>query len=219
MKNFQSSVVIGIMCFFLSLGIAIQISSIKNESTVVAKEKTENQLRNQVIELNENYNKELKNLEKTQKDLESLRNSASKSNANAASWSDQLTKINNCLGYNDVKGKGVKIELESGNLLKILNALNNSGAEAISINGKRITLYSEIVNNGDICTLDGNELETPFIIEAIGSPAMYNAITMPDSYIDLLRKGGHSVKVESLDEITINKYDGIYNFNFAKNVN
>ena len=94
MKNLQSTIVIGIMCFFLSCGIAIQISSIKNESTVLAKQNTENELRNQVISLKEEYNKEYKKLEKVQKKLELLRDNASKSNTESENWSNEVSKPN-----------------------------------------------------------------------------------------------------------------------------
>ena len=218
MKNLQSTIVIGIMCFFLSCGIAIQISSIKNESTVLAKQNTENELRNQVISQKEEYNKEYKKLEKAQKRLEQLREIASKSNTEAENWSNELTKIDKLLGLTAVKGRGFEIELETGDLLLILNALNNAGAEAISINDKRIVFSSEISNEGDIVSLDGITLEAPYTIKVIGSETIYGAITMPESYMDKLKKNGYKVNVIEQDDIIINKYDGVYNFNFAKNI-
>lgn len=218
MKNLQSTIVIGIMCFFLSCGIAIQISSIKNESTVLAKQNTENELRDQVISQKEEYNKEYKKLEKTQKKLEQLREIASKSNTEAENWSKELTEIDKLLGLTAVKGRGFEIELETGDLLLILNALNNAGAEAISINDKRIVFSSEILNEGDIVSLDGVTLEAPYTIKVIGSETIYGAITMPESYMDKLKKNGYKVNVIEQNDITINKYEGVYNFNFAKNI-
>lgn len=218
MKNLQSTIVIGIMCFFLSCGIAIQISSIKNESTVLAKQNTENELRNQVISLKEEYNREYKKLEKTQKRLEQLRENVSSSNSETENWSKELTEIDKLLGLTAVKGNGLEIELETGDLLLILNALNNAGAEAISINDKRIVFSSEISNEGDIVTLDGVTLEAPYNIKVIGSKTIYGAITMPESYMDKLKKNGYKVSVTEQDNVTINKYEGVYNFNFAKNI-
>lgn len=218
MKNLQSTIVIGIMCFFLSCGIAIQISSIKNESTVLAKQNTENELRNKVISQKEDYNKEYKKLEKAQKRLEQLREIASKSNTESENWSNELNEIDKLLGLTAVKGSGFEIELETGDLLLILNALNNAGAEAISINDKRIVFSSEISNEGDIVSLDGVTLEAPYTIKVIGSKTIYGAITMPESYMDKLKKNGYKVNVSEQDNITINKYEGVYNFNFAKNI-
>ena len=218
MKNLQSSIVIGIMCFFLSCGIAIQVASIKNESTILAKQNTENKLRNEVISLKEEYNKEYKRLEQVQKTLESLRKNVSNSNVEAENLSKELVEINNFLGMSSVKGKGIVIQLEEGDLLLVLNALNNAGAEAISINDKRIVFSSEILNDGDIVSLDGITLEKPYTINVIGSDTIYGAITMPESYIDKLKQNGYKVSVEQQENIIINKYDGVYNFNFAKNI-
>lgn len=218
MKNVQSAIVLGIMCFMLSFGIAVQISSIKNDSTVVAKENTENHLRDEVLQLNEEYKKAYSKLEKRQKVLESLRQEASNSNDISANWSEDLGKINNFLGLTNVKGSGIIIKLDNGDLLQIINALNNAGAEAIAINEIRLAFNSEIVMDGDICSLDGNTLETPYNIKAIGSKTLKGAVSMPGSYIDILKRKGHDITITENDEIIIKKYDGIYNFNFAKNV-
>ena len=206
----------------LSFGIAVQISSIEKESTVVAKENTENHLRDEVLQLSEDYKKIYIKLEKRQKVLESLREEASDSNDFSKQWSEELVKINNSLGLTDVKGSGITIKLDngldSGDLLLIINALNNAGAEAIAINDFRLSGYSELVMDGDVCSLDGNVLETPYTVKAIGSQILKGAVFMPGSYIDKLQKDGHDITITESDEIFINKFGGIYKFNFAKNV-
>ena len=218
MKKIQGIMVIGIMCFLLSYGISVQIKSIKNDSTVIAKENAENELRDQVLELSDKYNKKYDELEKKQNKLDKLRENASNNSVLSESWSKNLSKINNYLGLTDVKGKGLIIEIETGDLLLVINALNNAGAEAISINDKRIIFNSEILNDGDIVQLDGIMLEKPYTIKAIGSSALYGAITMPESYIDKLKKSDFKVNIQQKDDIIIKKYEGIYNFNFAKNI-
>ena len=67
MKNFQSAIVMGIMCFLLSLGIAIQISSIEKESTILAIENTENELRDEVLKITDDYNRTYAKLVKSEK--------------------------------------------------------------------------------------------------------------------------------------------------------
>lgn len=218
MKNLQSSIVIGIMCFLLSFGIAVQIASIEKESTVLAVENTENKLRDEVLQLTNEYNRAYSKLQKNEKKLEKLRNGVSENNELTKSWSEELEKINNYLGLTTVKGNGIRIEIENGDLLHIINALNNAGAEAISINDNRITFFSEIKNDGDIVTLDNNILEEPMEIKAIGADSLLAAITMPGSYIDKFKVDGNDVTVESVKDIVINKYNGIYNLNFVQNL-
>lgn len=217
MNNIQSSIVIGIMCFLLTFGIVVQISSIEKESTVLAIENTENELRDEVLKLVDNYNKTYSKLEKSEKKLENLRKKVSEKNEITKEWSEQLVKINNYLGLTTVKGQGIIIEIENGDLIQILNALNNAGAEAISVNEKRVTFNTEIKNDGNIVILDGDILTEPFCIKAIGSNVLYGAITMPGSYISL-KNVNNNVNIKEESEIVIPKYTGIYNFNFAKNV-
>lgn len=217
MKNLQSSIVIGIMCFLLSFGIAVQIASIEKESTVLAVENTEKELRDEVLQIINDYNIAYSKLQKNEKKLDKLRNKVSENNEMTKSWSKELEKINNYLGLTNVKGHGVIIKIENGDLLHIINALNNAGAEAISINDNRITFYSEIENDGDIVTLDDNILEEPMEIKAIGADRLLAAITMKGSYLDDLKTRGHKFTIETFDDIIINKYNGIYNFNFLKN--
>lgn len=222
MKNMQSAIVIGIMCFLLTFGIVIQITSIKNESTVIAQENTEKELRDEVLKLTDQYNKAYSKLKKNEKKLEELRDNVSNASEQSKNWSEELNYINNCLGLTDLSGKGVKIQIKSENidLLLLLNALNNAGIDAIAINNNRITFNSEIKNDGDVISIDGNIINIPYEIKAIGGASLYKAITMPGSYIDNLKNATnikYEVNVTEEDDIFIEKYTGIYNFNYAKN--
>ncbi|MBP3597410.1 MAG: DUF881 domain-containing protein [Clostridia bacterium] len=218
MKNLQSSVVIGIMCFLLSFGIAVQIASIKNESTVIAVENTEKKLRDEVLQIINDYNRTYSKLQKSEKKLEKLRNKVSETNEITKNWSDELERVNKYLGLTNLKGHGVIIKIENADLMHIINALNNAGAEAISINGNRITFYSEIESDGDIVTLDDTILEEPMEIKAIGADRLLAAITMKGSYLDDLKTRGHKFTIETSEDIIINKYNGIYNLNFLENI-
>lgn len=217
MKNKQSSIVIGVMCFLLTMGIVIQVTSIKNESTVIAQENTENELRDEVLKLTDDYNKLYSKLEKNEDKLEKIRESVEKDNKLAGSWSEELEKIECCLGLSKLSGSGVTIELPEGDLLLVINALNNAGAEAISINNNRIVFGTKIKIDGDIVLINDQELSAPYIINAIGSDTVYGAITMPGSHIDLLKSKGINVEVKKSSNIEIPKYNGVYSFEFAKN--
>lgn len=223
MKDIQSAIVIGMMCFLLTIGIVIQVTSIKNESTVVAQENTEKELRDQVLKLTDEYNRTYSKLKKNEKKLEELRSKVSNANEQSKSWSNELYNINNCLGLTKLSGKGVTIKIKSENidLLLLLNGLNNAGCDAIAINDNRITFNSEIKNDGDVVSVDGNVLNIPYEIKAIGGDSLFKAITMPGSYIDNLKNSTnikYDVNVIEDDDIVIEKYNGIYNFNFMKNV-
>ena len=91
------------------------------------------------------------------------------------------------LGEIPAKGKGIIVQLEDNeydpnstnpneyivhesHVLSVINELKISGAEAISINGKRLKSNSYIRCNGPVITIDGKQYPAPFKIEAIGNP-------------------------------------------------
>lgn len=78
-------------------------------------------------------------------------------------------------------GPGVRIFLDDANaapddelgdadLRKLVNALWQSGAEAVAVNGHRIGPRTAIRSAGSAITVDYVSLSRPYVIEAIGSP-------------------------------------------------
>ena len=58
------SVVLGIMCFALALGICIQIRTVKNSNSTVSSNYEENNLRAEVLKYKEKYENQIKEIEK-----------------------------------------------------------------------------------------------------------------------------------------------------------
>ncbi len=112
----------------------------------------------------------------------------------------QLNRAKQIAGLNQVKGPGVEIMLNDsskkvenqaetalyivheGYLRKIVNALWNANAEAIAINGQRITTNSEIFCNGNNILINGQVLATPFVIDAVGDPQTLKALNFTFKY-------------------------------------
>ncbi len=51
---------------------------------------------------------------------------------------------------------------------EILNALWNGGAEAIAVNGQRVTTYTEVFCGGSFIQINGTRQMPPYLIETIG---------------------------------------------------
>jgi uncharacterized protein YlxW (UPF0749 family) len=64
----------------------------------------------------------------------------------------------------------VKQEVQDVDLQKLVNGLWESGAEAISINGERLTSLSAIREAGDAITVNFTSLHRPYVVSAIGNP-------------------------------------------------
>ncbi len=116
-------------------------------------------------------------------------------------------------------GNASKSIVHDADLLEIVNALNEAGSEAISINEQRIVNTTSIICSGNVIQINGEKVGSPFVIKAIGLTEKLNgALTMPNGYLDLMKKEGVQVNVEKLNNMVIPKYDGVYNFQYAENV-
>ncbi len=95
---------------------------------------------------------------------------------------DQLTRLGVSSGTAPVTGPGVEIVVDDGpegdsksvvldrDLQILVNGLWNAGAEAISINGQRLTTLSAIREASEAITVNYRSLQRPYTITAIGDP-------------------------------------------------
>ena len=170
-------------------------------------------------------------------ELEKLRETISSQDTDSADLSKQLEEYHTLLGLNEVTGQGLiitlkdassstiagKIRLENylvhdGDLLEVVNALKEAGSEAISINGQRIVGNTAITCAGNITLINDEKVGVPFEIKAIGlTEKLYGALTMPYGYLERMEEDGIQVEVKKSENITIPKYNGIYQFEYAQN--
>jgi uncharacterized protein YlxW (UPF0749 family) len=138
---------------------------------------------------------------------------------------EEIERVKAIAGYTNVRGQGVLIKLADnesntqGNInydlvhdvdvAMIINDLINSGAEAISINGKRILSKTEIVCVGPLIKINGESVGAPFIIKAIGNKDLLSAaINAPNTYAYNLRTNyGLQIETMKSDFILIPKYN------------
>ena len=235
-KNLKISLILGIMCFFLTFGIAVQINTVSKSTTTVGKTLVENELRDSVLRWKQKYENAYEKLEEKEKTLNSLREQVSNSDENHSGMNSKLARYNSLLGNTEVVGKGIVITVtdgdgsnlntiwasdyivHDGDLYEIVNSLKNAGAEAISINGQRIVSKSSITCAGNVVLINGEKVGVPYEIKAIGLPSMlYGAVTMPNGYIDWMINDGVKVDVKQIEKetIVIPKYEGIYKLEYA----
>lgn len=104
-------------------------------------------------------------------------------------------------------------------LLYLIKDLKNAGAEAISINGKRIIGTSSITCEGPVIMINNQYIVPPFVIKAIGDPdaLKYALTTQSDSkYRDMeIRKlqlslvKSSNIVINGIDEVTNMKYSKV----------
>lgn len=139
---------------------------------------------------------------------------------------DELYNLKIVSGYVSVRGNGIEVKIHDSekklkkgqnpnellihdiDILKVINDLKKSGAEAISINGERIVSSSEIKCSGPTITINGKTYGQPFVIKAIGDSDMLKAsLISPGTYANLLKKTyGIYIDVIEKNDIFINSY-------------
>ena len=235
-KNLKISLILGIMCFFLTFGIVVQINTVSKSTTTVGKTLVENELRDSVLRWKQNYESAYEKLEEKESTLDSLREQVSSTDENYGGLSTKLNNYNSLLGNKELIGKGVIITVKDGDgsglngswandyvvhdgdLYELVNALKNAGAEAISINDQRIVSKTAITCAGNVVLINGEKVGVPYVIKAIGLPSkLYGAVKMPGGYMELMINDGVNVSVEQIEKetIVIPKYNGIYKFQHA----
>lgn len=104
-------------------------------------------------------------------------------------------------------------------ILNILNELNRSGAEAITVNGQRLTNTSSISCSGYTIRINDQFFARPFEIKAIGdSKRMAASLVGPDGYGTLLKTYGIRFNLTISDDITLPNYTEEQNFQYLTNM-
>ena len=101
-------------------------------------------------------------------------------------------------------------------LLKVINELRAAGAEAISINGQRLTANSEIRCAGPTVSVNNVRSAPPFEIRAIGNTKdLEAAINMRGGVADTLKVWGISLRLEISDKVWIPAYKNAISYKYA----
>ncbi|SHJ56623.1 DUF881 domain-containing protein [Tepidibacter formicigenes] len=233
-KKIKQKSIIYLM-FFLGIIISIHMKSLNPNNTFVTLKsikEMENQINLERVEL-ENINKLI--LER-KSDIAKYELELNENGSISSILEKELKDIKTITGFEDVKGEGVIVELRDSerelgegedpndylvhdmDVLIIVNDLKVAGAEAISINGERVTALSEIKCSGPTITINGSTYGQPFVIKAIGNKKMLQAsIQAQNSHAYLLKEiYGIDVQLRLMDKIIIPKYYKKINLEYIK---
>lgn len=101
-------------------------------------------------------------------------------------------------------------------LLMVVNELKASGAEAISINGERITAMTEIRCAGTMILVNWNKISPPFEIRAIGNPDMLESgLMIRGGVVEMLKVWGVQVNVQKVSKVSVPAYNGKLKFEYS----
>jgi uncharacterized protein YlxW (UPF0749 family) len=106
--------------------------------------------------------------------------------------------------------------IHDADVLQVINELRANKAEAISINGQRLTGRSEIHCAGPTIIINGVRTAPPIIIKAIGDPELLEeAIMMKDGVASQLAPFGIEIKVKKEQVVNVPAYKGSLKLQYA----
>lgn len=142
-----------------------------------------------------------------------------------------LTEARRLAGLSEVTGPGVVLTLKpkqvggsvlysvrDEDLLLLVNELNAAGAEAVSINGERMTAISEIRAAGPYISINTRSTSMPYTVQAIGDMNTLKAAM--ELYGGVLYNLSEllEIQLETVENITIPAYSGPISMEYAREV-
>ncbi|HET7350711.1 MAG TPA: DUF881 domain-containing protein [Marmoricola sp.] len=132
----------------------------------------------------------------------------------------QIRALGTRAGTVPVEGPGVRVvandavgaasareKVLDSDLQRLVNGLWAAGAEAIAVNGHRLTNLSAIRVAGDAITVNNRSLRRPYVVEAIGNqdtlPARFAETTSGQAWLDLQREIGLRLRIETVDSMRL----------------
>lgn len=226
-------ITIGLACFILVLVMTMQFKIVNQTDITSIETMREAELKTELANWKDKYEETTQKYEETEQTIQEYKKQEQSNIESSELIEQELEQANTILGKTDVQGYGIVITIrdtaneEIGNvtsddLILIVNALKDAGAEAISINGERIINMSYIVDiimnyNDSFIKVNGQRIVTPYVIKAIGNQSyLESALVGNGGQVDSMQKLGYDITIEKQSRITIYQYSGDINTKYIE---
>lgn len=184
MRSHSTQLSLTILCFILGLLLMAQFRTQRMTSRALLTTSSAEQLAiiSSLVENNARLREEMEALEEQLSEYQQATGRAV-----LGPLVEELNKVKIINGLVEVSGSGVEVSIDGPigvlDVQDLINELRNVGAEALTINGERLTLYSVVASAEDgVITVNATQLSRPYILQAVGQPEIMETA--------LLRKGG-----------------------------
>jgi len=167
----------------LLFGLMVTIAGIRTAHNAPVSQTNHAQLVTQIKARSAKVDARRRQIEAVQADIGTLQAQYSQATAEGQSLSTQLSRLGVRVGSVPVHGPGLRIVVDDApdatssqqrvqdvDLQVLVNALWQAGAEAIAINGQRLTSRSAIREAGSAITVNFHSVDRPYVVSAIGNP-------------------------------------------------
>jgi len=227
---------VALVCIILGILIAVQFQTQKSISEAVPTRRVE-ELASMLQEAKAYQNALDQEEDRLQKQLTQISLGGQQGNNKVVK--EEIRQIKVLAGLTEVQGPGVTVILDDSqkapkpgedpnlyiihneDILKVVNELWAAGAEAMAVNGQRLTATSEITCAGPTISINQTRLAPPYVITVIGDPNTLNAaFHLRGGIFEALsyfaKQYGIQVKIEKKEKVVLPEYKGNGIFKYAK---
>jgi uncharacterized protein YlxW (UPF0749 family) len=214
------------MALILTIVMFVQFKTVKETDITAIETMRETELRTELSSWKSKYDEIVAKLEDTEEKISNYKEDIENNEENSQLLVQELDDTRAYLGYTDVEGEGICIvikdtdesQVQSSDLLSLVNELRLAGAEAISINDERIVSTTEIVNvDTRFIIINGKRIVGPFTIKAIGDKKyLDSAISIKGGYVDQIKAKELDIDYSTQDDLEILKYTGEMKLEYAE---
>ena len=184
MRSRSAQLLLTIICFILGLLLVAQFRTqrMTSDSLLAASSADQLVIISSLVENNNRLREEMETLEEQLNEYQQATGQTM-----LEPLVDELNKVRIMNGLVEVWGSGVEVAIDRSigvlDVQDLINELRNAGAEALTINGERLTLYSAITVAEDRgMTVNGAQLSRPYILQAIGDPETLETALLSYAY-------------------------------------
>lgn len=181
-------------------------------------------LRDEILRIQNENSTRFNELKELQAEVQEIEKNQVNNEKMTSKLVEELEQLRMVTGTVKVKGPGIVVSLRDSSYIpdqdnpnnyivhehhiqKVINELLISGAEAISINGQRISFNSYILCIGPVVEVDGVQYFAPFEIAAIGDvDMMESSINLKGNVKDQLVENGIEVSIEKKSEVVMEPF-------------
>lgn len=235
MKIKSSQVAIGLICIVLGFTITMQIKSVSFNLNREAELKSSNTRLEEAGNLKAENDELKKKIVMLEEEIDFYVQTMG-ATGDGELLLDRMKKAETLAGLTALTGEGVTVTMNDSkvkgadgvasenylihddDLRKVVNELFAAGAEAISVNGERLTVTSAIRCVGPVVVINNNRYSPPYVINAIGDrKTLSAALNQRDGVVDVLRNLWKiEIDIAEKDKIDIPRYTGSTTFKYAK---
>lgn len=228
-KSTVSTIVLTAVCVVLGIALSLQFkTTYVNAEKMKLEKKNIQDIMGELLTEKDKVANLKKQLDEYDNKIQQYVNAEVKNNSVVDILRKDLEEAKALAGLTDITREGIIVRIDNtdsgwvndSDLLTVLNDLRAAGSYAQSINGERIIATTEVRRAGSYMIINGTRYSTPFTILALGNPDTLEAsLKLRNGVYDTFtKKFNLDVKIEKSSSITVPKYTGVRNFEYAKPV-